>query len=118
MSNRKQNVFAFLDSTTEKELDDYIDDRKINNRFNCLLEQIKRTKPRNHAEKIYDSIGKKIGESIHEYYKFGQAHIIAYVLECFYDDKCKIEDLKYYLKEIIKNDKELKEYVYECMKDY
>jgi len=47
----------------------------------------------------------------------GEAYIIAFVLECFYDKKYKIKDLQQYLKAIIDGDEELKEYVYDIMKD-
>ena len=75
-------------------------------------------KQNTHLYIIGDEIGKEFNESANKYYKMGQAWIIAFVLECFYDNKYKIKDLQWYLKEIIKQDDTLKEYVYEIMKDF
>ena len=50
--------------------------------------------------------------------KLGSAYMIAFILNSFYDDKYKINDIKCYLKAIIDEDNEVKEYVYDIMKDF
>lgn len=118
MNNRKQKVESILKSLTQKELDDFITKNNINldrDRMYRKLKEIR--KPETHYHKIGESINSDIGKNIHSYYKLGQAWVIAFVLECFYDDKYKIRDMQTYIKAIIKDDDELKEMVYDCMKD-
>lgn len=118
MNNRKQKVFSTLDSLTQKELSEYVQDRNLNNNFKDLLEKVAQHRKRTFGEKCSAKIAEDFNKAISSYYKVGQAWIIAFCLECFYDNKYKIADLKYYLKQIIENDSELKEYVYELMKDF
>lgn len=118
MNNRKQKVESVLKSLTQKELDDFITKNNINldrDRMYRKLKEIR--KPETHYHKIGESINSDIGKNIHSYYKLGQAWVIAFVLECFYDDKYKIRDMQTYIKAMIKDDDELKEMVYDCMKD-
>ena len=119
MNNRKQKVESVLKSLTQKELDDFITKNNINldrDRMHRKLKEIR--KPETHYQKIGESINNDIGENINSYYKLGQAWVIAFVLECFYDDKYKIQDIKTYMKAMIKDDVELKEMVYDIMKDW
>jgi hypothetical protein len=111
-----------LDSITLTELENYIKDHKdkINKYYIEKLQELKHYKPQNHlnklAEKIYAE--NNIRKALEDNYRLGEAFIMAFVLECFYDKKYKLKDLKDYLKVMIDNDNTLKEYVYECMKDF
>jgi len=121
-NNRKQKIYSILDSLTRTELEKYISDKKlINTKSKELLELFNRVKVNreyNHSQIILNKLSKNLQETLDGYYKMGEAHIIAFVLECFYDKKYKIKDLKEYLKTMIDGDKKLKEYVYDIMKDF
>ena len=118
-NNRKQKVYSILDSLTQKELEQYIKDRNINLNHNELFQKINKIKkPNSHYERINNKINEDFSNVLNSYYQLGMAWVIALVLECFYDDKYKIKDLKTYLYELMKNNKELKEMVYDCMKDF
>jgi len=120
-NNRKQKVYSVLDSITRTELENYISDNKLmktkSKELLELLDRVRANSNHNQSSKIINKLNKNIQESINGYYKMGEAYIIAFILECFYDKKYKIKDLQQYLKAIIEDDKELKEYVYEIMKD-
>lgn len=122
LNNRKQQVESFLDTVTSKEIQDYINNNKLNLEFIKKLKVVKETKPssylQKHVEKISRLANEAHNEVIDKFYKLGKAQIIAFILTCFYDDKYKINDIKYYLKAIIDDDNELKEYVYDIMKDF
>ena len=118
MNNRKQKIYSLLDSLSQKELEDYIKDRKMNNKIKEMLDTINKYKESNHFVKLSNSITGNLNDIIIKYHKLGQAYTIAFVLECFYDQKYKLTDLRTYLKAQIDDDKELKEYVYDCMKDF
>lgn len=118
MNNRKQKIHSVLDSLTQKELEEYIKERKLNIKKEELLKKIKLKKEFNHFEKISNLITVNLNNILSKYYKLGQARIIAFILVCFYDNKYKIKDIKSYMKQLIDDDKELKEYVYDCMKDF
>ena len=121
-NNRKQKIYSILDSLTRTELEKYISDKKlINTKSKELLELFNRVKvnrEQNNLQIISSNLSKNLQETIDGYYKMGEAYIIAFVLECFYDKKYKIKDLKEYLKTMIDHDKKLKEYVYDIMKDF
>ena len=118
MNNRKQEVFTMLDSLTSKEIEDYIADRKIDVNLKKLLEKIKEDRPETHFATISNNINKKFVDIVNQYYQLGLAYVIALVLECFYDDKYKTKDIQSYLKAMMNSDNQLKEYVYDLMKDY
>lgn len=120
MNNRKQIVNSFLDSVTEKELEEYIKEHKLINKGHIkLLEKVKDNKPESHYMKLLQDNGNNNMETaISNYIDLGRAWVIAFVLECFYDDKYKVNDLQTYLKAMFKDDETLREYVYECMKDF
>jgi predicted DNA-binding ArsR family transcriptional regulator len=119
MNNRKQQIYSFLNSITSKELENYIKDNKIHNKnVQELMDKIKSSKSKTHQDKIFNDINEGFGKHLSSYYKSGQAWVIAFVLECFYNDKYKISDLQEYLKAMMNSDKEVKEYVYEIMKDF
>jgi hypothetical protein len=120
MNNREQQVYSLLDSLSQKELENYIQDRKLNKKVKDMLDTISRYKDREptHFVKLSNSITGNLNDIIMKYHKLGQAYTIAFILECFYDQKYKIADLKSYLKIQMDNDKELKEYVYDCLKDF
>lgn len=118
-NNHKQKVFSVLDSLTQTELDQYIKERNINLQRDKLFEMINKIhKPEKHQEKLTCNINDEFGKIANSYYHLGMAWVISFVLECFYDDKYKIKDLKEYLHMIIKDNQELKEMVYDCMKDW
>jgi hypothetical protein len=119
MNNRKQKINSFLNSITGKELDDYMKENNFRAKENQKkFEKIKNIRPETHQEIIFNGINKQAGDYISSVYNLGQAKVIAFVLECFYDNKYKISDLQYYLKAMIDGNEELKEYVYEIMKDF
>lgn len=118
MNNRKQKVYSMLDSLTSKELEDYMSNKKINSNFDKLLQKLRNNKPETHFNKHLEDAQKDFGIIFNKYYKLGVAWVIALVLECFYNDKYKIKDIQSYMKNLIKDDDELKEYVYDIMKDF
>ena len=118
MNNRTQQINSFLDSITQKELDDYIKERKLNNEMYEMFEQVKRNRKVTHFERLSNSVNKDFQDIISNNVKLGEAWIIAFVLVCFYDDKYKISDLKLYMKKLIDDDNTLKQYVYDLMKDF
>lgn len=88
-----------------------------------VLKNIKRNViSRTHGNKILDDINKKYSDNHIEYieniYKLAQAQIMALLLNQFYDENYKVSDVKSFFKASMDNDKELKNYVYEIMKDY
>lgn len=117
-NNRKQKVNSLLDSLTRKELEVYLENKDyIDPKIKEMLNKIKYHREENHFNTISKKISNDFTKMSSSFYKMGQAWIIAFVFECFYDQKYKIKDLKEYLKTIIDHDKELKEYVYDLMKD-
>jgi hypothetical protein len=118
-NNRKQKVYSLLDSLSQNELEKYMSERDfINADIKRKFAKIKNSREPNHYDILTSKIGVDIDKNFKSFYKIGQAWIIAFVLECFYDKKYKIADLKEYLKALIDDDKELKEYVYDLMKDF
>ena len=121
-NNRKQKVYSMLDSITKTELENYISDKKLmktkSKEMLELFNRVKVNREQNNLQIISSNLSKNLQETIDGYYKMGEAYIIAFVLECFYDKKYKIKDLKEYLKTMIDHDKKLKEYVYDIMKDF
>lgn len=118
-NNRKQKVYSVLDSLSQSELEKYMSERKyININVKKLLEKLKINKEPTHFDTIVSKINKGFDNTLKSYYKLGEAWVIAFVLECFYNKKYKISDLQDYLKAMIDDDKELKEYVYDLMKDF
>ena len=79
---------------------------------------MKSNKPETHFIKISNNINEKFYKVLNQYRQLGSAYIIAFVLECFYDDKYKIKDIQSYMKALMDDDKQLKEYVYDLMKDF
>ena len=122
MNNRKQKIYSVLDSITKTELENYISDKKLmktkSKEMLELFNRVKVNREQNNLQIISSNLSKNLQETIDGYYKMGEAYIIAFVLECFYDKKYKIKDLKEYLKTMIDHDKKLKEYVYDIMKDF
>ncbi len=119
-NNRKQKINSVLDSLTSKELENYLNTKKdyLNPKAKESLNKIKINREENHYYTISKGISDNLEKVLNGYYKLGEAWVIAFVLECFYDKKYKFADLKEYLKAFIDNDKELKEYVYDLMKDF
>lgn len=119
MNNRKQKIESILDSLTQKELDTYIKDRNISLENNKMFQRLKSIKkPESHFIRIAENIHNDVQKGLDSYFKLGEAWIIAFIFVCFYDDKYKIKDLKTYLHALFKNDSELKDMVYDCMKDW
>jgi len=118
-NNRKQKITSVLDSLTRKEIEDYLKGKKyIDSQILKCLDKIKVNREESHLNTILRNINMDSSKIFESYFKLGAARIVAFVLECFYDKKYKIADLKEYFKAIIDNDKELKEYVYDLMKDF
>ena len=99
-------------------MDDYIADKKINLEWIIKFKRIKETKPKSHQHRLVEEIANKGQNVNNSFYKLGSAYMIAFILNSFYDDKYKINDIKCYLKAIIDEDNEVKEYVYDIMKDF
>lgn len=118
-NNHIQKVYSVLDSLTQVELNHYIKDRNINLKRDVMFDKLSKIhKPETHQTKISQEIGDAFSKALNSYYNMGMAWVISFVLESFYDDKYKIKDLKDYLHEMMKSNKELKEMVYDCMKDW
>jgi len=118
MEDRKQEINKLLDSLTLNEIDEYIKDRHIiDDKLKKMLEKIKSNRPDNHSQKIFKNLYSPINKSIEDIYKLGIAAIISQILY-YYNDNYKISELHKYLKDYIKQDEILKEYVYEIMKDF
>lgn len=118
MGNRKQQVESFLDTVTEKEMEDYIKDRKVNLEWIRKFKKIQETRHESHLQRLADEINKKSHDINNSFYKLGNAWIIAFILNFFYDDDYKITDIKQHLKVLMDDDKQLKDYVYDIMKDF
>lgn len=119
MNNRKQKVKSFLNSITSKELEDYIKENNIPNKnIQEMIDRIKHHRPEKHLDIITSKINDGLGKDINSIYKSGQAWVIAFVFRMFYNDKYKVSDLQEYMKAMMESDEELKEYVYEIMKDF
>lgn len=118
-NNRKQKITATLDSLTSKELEEYVSSKGyINSKVKEILNKIQANREEKHTDILFKNINEDINSIFSRIYKLGQAWVIAFVLECFYNDKYKISDLQSYLKIMIKDDLKLKELVYEIMKDF
>lgn len=122
-SNRQQQVNSFLSGLTQKEVDIFIDENKINVEYIKKLNKIRNSSlSKTHSQKIFDTITQKFGKEHKEFaesiYKIGQAQIVALLLNQFYDENYKVSDVKSFFKAWMDNDKDLKGYVYEIMKDY
>ena len=122
-SNRQQQVNSFLSGLTQKEVDIFIDENKINVEYIKKLNKIRNSSlSKTHSQKIFDTITQKFGKEHEEFtesiYKIGQAQIVALLLNQFYDENYKVSDVKSFFKAWMDNDKDLKGYVYEIMKDY
>ena len=109
---------SFLDTLTSKEMQDYIDDKKLNLEWIKKFKIIKNTRHTSNLQRLAEEISNKNHDINNSFYRLGNAYIIAFILNCFYDDKYKISDIKYYLKVIIDGDEELKGFVYDIMKDF
>ena len=118
MGNRKQQVESFLDTVTEKEMEDYIKDKNVNLEWIKKFKRIEETRHESHLNRLTEQIYQKNFDVNDSFYKLGVAYVVAFILNSFYDDKYKINDIKYYLKAIIDGDSETKGYVYDIMKDF
>ena len=118
-NNYKQKVYSVLDGLTQADLDDYIKNRNINlNRDNMLKMLEKIRKPETHFQKIINDINDEVSKASMSYYNLGMAWVMSFILECLYDDKYKFADLKSYIHTMMDGNSELKEMVYDCMKDF
>ena len=50
MNNNKQKVYSVLDSITSTELEEYLNNRKINNDFGGLFKRFKEHRKERHSE--------------------------------------------------------------------
>lgn len=123
MSNRQQQVNSFINSLTQKEVDKFISENRINKSLLISLEKIKNSGlPQTHSDRIVKEIHTAFAQDFDEYnnslYRLGQAQIIALLLNQFYDEEYKISDVKSFFKALMDNEKELKGFVYDIMKDF
>lgn len=123
MSNRQQQVNSFINSLTQKEVDKFISENRINKSLLISLEKIKNSGlPQTHSDRIVKEINTAFTQDFDEYnnsiYRLGQAQIIALLLNQFYDEEYKISDVKSFFKALMDNEKELKGFVYDIMKDF
>ena len=124
-NNEKQKIYEMLDSLTQIELESYISDRNLlkteiqefKNKYK-MLNRIKISRENNHHDTITVNLYNNLQDLINKYYKLGMAKVIAPILYDYSDEKYKIADLQKYIKDILETDKELKEYIYEIMKDF
>jgi hypothetical protein len=117
METRKKEINNLLDSITINEIDDYIKDRHIiNDDYKKMIERIKINRPDTHFQKIVNNIHDPVSKGLEYMYKFGMAIMMSRIL-FYYSNKYKISDLQDEIKNTISNDKILKEYVYDYMKD-
>ena len=121
-NNRQQQVDSFLKGVTQQELEGYISRNNLNIAHLKNLNKVKRVAPKTHFTGVTDIIFQNFSKEhqiiTDSIYKLGQAQIIALLLNQFYDENYKITDVKSFFKALIDKDKDLKEYVYEIMKDY
>jgi len=94
----------------------YLEQRKKMNKINKETQVFKISNKT--TMEFSEKINKNICDLIEQYYRLGEANIISFILNCFYEDKYKSKDIKEYIKAIIDSDNELKEMVYDCMKDW
>lgn len=123
MSNRQQQINSFMNSLTQKEIDKFISENRINKSLLISLEKIKNSGlPQTHSDRIVKEINTAFTQGFDEYnnsiYRLGQAQIIALLLNQFYDEEYKISDVKSFFKVLMDNEKELKGFVYDIMKDF
>lgn len=69
-------------------------------------------------QKIANNIGSEFNKTMEQLYNLGQASVISSILHCINDKNFQIKDIKKYLKLYLDKNKELKNMVYNCMKDY
>lgn len=105
------------------EIKKVLDEKSVNKKRTDVLKNTKRSViSRTHGNKILDDISKKYSDNHTEYvgsiYKLGQAQIMALLLNEFYDENYEVSYIKSFFKIYMDGDKELKNYVYEIMKDY
>ncbi len=68
--------------------------------------------------KISKDLNKSIENSIEQYLLLGQATIISSLLYYINNEKFNVEDIKEFFKILMKNNQQLKNMTYDCMKDY
>lgn len=121
-NNRQQQVESFLNGLTKKEIDDYIGKNKLNVNTISKLKRVRDDLPGTHLLKLTNQCSSEFYKEQEKYlnslYKIGQAQLVALLLNEFYDADFKVSDVKSFFKIWIDGDKELKDYVYEIMKDY
>lgn len=105
------------------EIKKVLEKKSANKKRIDILKNIRNNKiSKSHSNQIFDDMNKKYSDSHIEYveniYKLGQAQIIALLLNNFYNEDYQISNIKDFFKAWMDNDKELKSYVYEIMKDY
>lgn len=72
-------------------------------------------------QKIANNIGSEFNKTMEQLYNLGQASVISSILHCINDKNFQIKDIKdikEYLKLYLDKNKELKNMVYDCMKDF
>lgn len=69
-------------------------------------------------QKIANNIGSEFNKTMEQLYNLGQASVISSILHCINDKNFQIKDIKEYLKLYLDKNKELKNMVYNCMKDF
>lgn len=69
-----------------------------------------------HLENIHTKLSENISDILEDCISLGAAYIIAHVLEKV-PDKWTNSDIKVYLKKTLDNNKKIKDYAYDIMKD-
>ena len=118
MNNRKQQINSFLNSLTTKELDTYLKENKINKNHVEELEILTKYRQYKHTESHFQKLYNKTYNSINNLYFLGEANIIATILYYSLQESFDIKDFVKMFNKLLENNKELKEYVYEIMKDF
>ena len=117
MNNRKQEIFSVLDSLTANELEKYIEERKLNNKFQGLLNKIKEHREPTHFQKLANECSKNVSSAYDKYYYLGEANMLAYFLHVLCHHDFNTKECKELLMKTLKDNQELKEMTYEIMKD-
>ena len=118
MNNRKRQVQSLLDGLTLKEIEDYLEDNKINKDKLNSLELLKKYKEYKGDTSHRQKLANQVFNNIEDIYLLGQANIISAILYYGLHKDFNVKDFVKVYDEMLKEDSKLKEFVYESMKDY
>jgi hypothetical protein len=118
LNNRKQQIFSVLDSLTANELEKYIEERKLNNKFQGLLNKIKEYREPTHLQRLINKCSKDVDSIYEKYYHLGEARILAYFLYVLCHKDFETKECKILINKMLEDSQELKEMTYDIMKDF